>query len=234
MANTSVADVQLLFDALLSDDITYDISARRYRYKDSGKFVSKNRTIEIQKEYLAANTKKFTYLGKSIKDGTITEKELALELKKLHTSQLVIARGGVAEITHSDLGSVANLLRNQYYRGKDPKTGKRYGLRYLLRDAPNQSEAKLNQRLTMFAKASEITKFIVNEHIAKEQGLTVYRRRLGRTHKHCSSCLLYESLGWQLVSSQTLPYPKTSCECLSNCVCELVYDRPENVPVPVF
>lgn len=228
-----ITDVLFNVDALLSDDITYDRTAKRYRYKKSGQFLSRDRTIEIQKDFYAKQYDKFTHLGDKLKSNKITERELAIELKQLHISQLVISRGGVDRITNSDLGKVGSLLRSQY-NGTDKRTGKKFGLKYLFQDVDRQSEKMLNHRLTLYAKASEVVKSIVAESVAKETGLTLYKRELGQTHKHCSSCLFYNSLGWQKIAYGTLPYPKTNCECGSNCVCSLIYDSPENVGLAVI
>lgn len=230
--STLLSNAPLIFDSL-ADNITYDVETKRYRYKGNnkpgepitGSFVSRDSVLKLQKDYLDKVTQKFIDLAPKIKAGEIgAYKEAAELLKRIHVSQGIIAANGIDNLTNSQLGTIGGILKQQYNAGKDPVTGKPYGLKRLFKEIqldPNYSEAKLKQRLQLYAQSGEITRETVRQSIQAQKGLTEMKRVLGVTDNHCPECVEYASREWTIIGG--LPLPKTRCSCRANCLCSIIY-----------
>ncbi len=205
----------------LATDVYYDRVSRRYKYKSNNTFASRADVITLQKKFLSKKEREFVRLSGDILSGKIgVYKDLAKTLKQIHLSNAIIERGGIDRLTNSDLGIIGNILKQQYYSGRDEVTGQNYGLKYLLRDAPSLSEARLKQRLRLYVESAKVTAYALERATAVAAGLR-YAQRFLNPAEHCNSCIYYASLGKQLV--ETLPLPKTRCECRSNCKCTIQY-----------
>lgn len=205
----------------LADDVYYDRASRRYKYKDSNSFASREAVINLQQKYLAKKEREFVQLSSRIQAGEVgIYKELANTLKQIHISNAIIEKGGIDRLTQSDLGTIGNILKKQYYAGKDEVTGKAYGLKHLLNEAPTLSEARLKQRLQLYVESGKLSASILQRNDAISQGLQ-YAQRFLNPAEHCEDCIYYASLGRQLISY--LPLPKTRCKCRNNCKCTIVY-----------
>jgi hypothetical protein len=215
-------------DSTLTDDLEYDQRIKRFRYKDSGKFASREETINLQKKYLEQQIEKFISLAPRIKAGDITAyMQLGETLKRIHLSNAIIAANGYDNLTQRDLGQIGAILKKQYYAGYDPITNQKFGLKFLIEESKDQSETMIANRLKMFAKSGELSGTIVKANKMLDQGYDIERRILGQTHKHCKECIEYASRGWQPINS--LPKPKTMCSCRSNCVCRLEYGKKSEI-----
>lgn len=211
---------KIILDAL-STGVYYDKSTKRYKYKDSNQFASREATVNLQKKFLDAKEKEFIEMAKRIKNGEIAiYKDLSKTLKEIHLSSAIIERQGSDKLNNSDLGVIGNILKKQYYSGKDDVTGKSYGLKYLLKDATNLSEAQLRQRLRLYVETAKVTASTLKRKDAIENGATHARRFLNPA-EHCPDCIYYASLKRQIIS--VLPLPKTNCQCRSNCQCSIEY-----------
>lgn len=212
---------QLNIDALATN-IKYDQQLKRYRYIDSGRFVSREATINLQKDYLKQQTDKLTGLAARIKANEPgIAREAGETLKRIHLSNAIIAANGIDNVSQSDLGKIGNILKQQYSTGVNKETGDRFGLKFLLQESPNQSEEMIAHRLNLFAQSGGLSGNIIKESKAVEKGLRFERRILGITDHHCAECLDYAARGWQVIG--TLPKPKTACSCKSNCKCTMDY-----------
>lgn len=226
---------KLIIDAL-ADNIYYDYQTKRYRYKGqnkpgeaiTGSFVSRENVLKLQRDYLAKTIKEFTALSPRIKSGEIgVYKDAGELLKRIHISQAIIEAGGIDRLTNSDLGSIGNILKKQFYAGKT-SDGKPFGLKHFFKEVelnPEYSEAKIEQRLKMYALSGEISKNIIKQNRAASEGKTYMKRILGAA-EHCEDCIRYASLNWQPFG--TLPLPKVLCRCGVNCKCSVVYSDTPN------
>jgi hypothetical protein len=202
-------------------EIYFDVKSKRYKWTDTSKFVSKvsvnaiiDRKIELKKAELIGYSQRIT----SREIGVY--KEMTGTLKDLHILQAARAKG-FENITERDLGIIGNQLKKQYYAGVDPLTGNKYGLKFLIKDAPESSIAQIENRLRMFGESSAIIADLFKEDSAKTEGLTSSWRSLGKAHNHCEDCLRYAAMGIQPIG--VLPLPRTQCQCLANCVCSISY-----------
>lgn len=220
-------------DAALAENIYYDVAAKRYRYSNpsnvpgipiSGTFVSRKEIIRLQQNYLEKVTSEFLSLSPRMLRGEIgIYREAGDLLKKIHVSNAIIAADGIDRLSQSQLGKVGAILKKQYYSGVGELTGKKYGLKHLLKQAQNgeMSQAMLNYRLRLYAQSGAISGEVVKETAAREKGLREERRYLGATHDHCTECLEYAARGW--VPIGTNPPPKVRCTCGTNCKCRKEY-----------
>lgn len=209
----------------LATELKYDQTVKRYRYIESGKFVSREAAINLQKDYLAVQTEKLIGLAAKIKAGEPgISREVGETLKRIHVSNAIIAADGIDNLSQSDLSKVGNILKQQYNLGRDKETGDRFGIKFLLQESTDQSEKMIAHRLNLFAKSGELSGSVIKESKALDKGLTMERRTLGATDHNCPECVEYAARGWLTIGQ--LPKPKTACSCLSNCLCTLSYGMP--------
>lgn len=217
-------------DAVLPSEIYYDKVTKRYRYSGGdgkpirGTFISRQDTISLQKKHLNKLSNDLLKLTTDILSGKIGAYKDASEiLKKIHLSNAVIKAGGIDRVSQNTIGSIGNILRNQYYRGTDDK-GKPFGLKHLFKEAIDKplSEKMLKYRLEMYIKSGEISGHIAAQNLAKDEGKTEVRRIL-YPGENCPDCIRYASLGWNRLIDKILPYPKTMCICRANCNCDMIY-----------
>lgn len=202
--------------------IVFDQKTKRYREQPSNRFVSRDKAVTFHKEFVEKQKERLISFSSDIKAGKIgTMRDVAETLKSIHISNAIIAANGIDRLDNSQLGTIGNILKKQYHLGKDEKTGKRFGLKFLFQDAPNINELELQRRLSMFALSGEITGGVVSQQVALREGKTEMRRLLGVTDYHCDDCLNYANLGWQTIGK--LPIPKQKCRCLTNCACQVSY-----------
>lgn len=216
-----------MFLELLSDSLNetyrWDAKSKRYRDRISGTYVSRSTVVSWTQKYLEIEKEKFVGLAAKVKLGKPPiERELAESLRKIHVANAIVAANGIDKLSQKDLGKIGAQLKIQYYAGRG-EDGSRFGLKYLLQDAKNQSEAQITQRLNLYAQSGEITGNTVRQDKAKESGMTLMKRSLGSAHQHCPDCVSYASAGW--VGIGKLPLPKQKCICGVNCKCTVEYSK---------
>lgn len=208
----------------LATELEYDRVTKRYRYKDTKQFASREAAISLQQKFLQKQVRELVALAPQIQTGNIgVYEKVGTLLKNIHLSHAIIAANGIDNLTQSDLGTIGSILKKQYYAGVDPVTGKQFGLKFLLQDAPSQSLAMIEHRLELFAKSGELSASTIEGRKAIGIGMNIEKRVLGASHNHCDDCIYYASLGWQEINS--LPRPKSRCKCGSNCVCQMKYGK---------
>lgn len=203
--------------------IFFDTKTNRYKWSDTQKFVSKDVVRALIDDKLEQEKEALIKYSERIKSNEIgVYSDVAKTLKNIHVLEVAKIKDGFENITQSDLGTVGNQLKKQYYAGKDEKTGKPFGLKYLFQEAPNQSIGQIENRLRMFAESGNISASVVEQSTNVIAGKTSMKRMLGANHDNCEDCLKYAAMGWQSIGS--LPLPKTKCRCRSNCRCKVIYE----------
>ena len=196
----------------------YDKRSGRYRYLDTGKFVSKEAVTYLTRKNINLVQQELDLIRDQTIAGKITLTEFqaitARNLKSLHIQQSILARGGAANFTSADRLRVSETLRAENERLA--------GIARNLVDG-NLSKAQFAAQYNTFAKKSQVSfeESVLQNNI--DNGLVAMRRFLGATDKHCASCLRYAARGMQPIG--TLPLPMRACECRSNCKCRVVYYR---------
>lgn len=167
-------------------------------------------------------TEKLVSFAHEIKKGTIgTYRDVALSLKKIHILNALKVSGSTQNLSYSDLGIIGNILKKQYYQGKDESTNKPYGLKFLFKESSDLSEKMIAHRLRMFAQIGNITANILEQKKSILNGKTKMRRILGQTDFSCPECLSYAGQGWKDIGN--LPLPHQKCTCRANCKCKVEY-----------
>jgi hypothetical protein len=226
-----LSDAPLIFDALV-DGIKYDQSARRYRYQGenkpgepiTGSFVSRDAVLKLQSSYLEKLKTELVSISPRISRGEIgSYKDAATILKKIHVSEGVIAAQGIDRLTNKDLGKIGQILKNQYYQGKDRETGKSFGLKHLFKEVASGSvsEAQLSNRLSMYAESGRITRGVILQGRAIESGYTESMRIDSGDDAECADCSEYAAAGWRPIGE--LPTPGVDCQCRTRCRCRLIF-----------
>lgn len=218
---------------------TWDLAARQYRVRATGKFVSRQtirRALDraLERETLAARALANEYLDKTI---TLAEWQVGVKkiIKDTHLYSIALARGGWDRLTPSDYGRVGQQVRFHYdhldaFRA-DLEVGIPLDGRYLRR---TESYAQGSRALFHQIERLEMT----------DAGAVEERNVLApiAAERHCGQCpnLTGTALGgtglslggsaatdgWVPMGTLPLPGRRT---CLSNCFCELEFRDAEGV-----
>ena len=208
-------------------EFTYDKRLRRYRYKDSGAFAPleavlslTKRFIEKQRQFLLEETRRLTRKEMRLKE---YEETFAQVLRSTHIASAITVAGGVHKLTSKDLDDLTTNLKTQFYQGIDIRTGKRYGLKYLMRDVQlkQMSEAKLLDRVRKFLESSSISYWRILTNKKQSQGKSRAKRIL-IPGDSCADCIRYAGLGY--VSLVDLIMPGEACACGPRCRCHVIYE----------
>ena len=218
----------LISDWLRSDvlpDLVFDVRSRRWLYRDSRQFAPMQ-AVRVQAErYRNAQQLELTRLGSKYTKGEISLKQFQIDaaqaLKGIHLAEMIRALDRQDQATAERFLLIARNLQQQYYRGKDPLTGDRYGLKYLFKDVVEGrvSPGQLENRLRMFGESGKVSYWGIKANIALETMSEA--RRLLAPAEHCANCLEYARRGWQSIADTILP--TQACQCRSNCKCTLEF-----------
>jgi hypothetical protein len=209
-----------------ADEFVWDKTTGRYRYRtgaSKGQFAPRTAVLALTRSNIQARSQELIDLGDSLSNGDIDLLDFQLSaaklLKRIHLQSAILGKGGIDQMTDVDYLRVARALKIQYYDGKDPKTGKPFGLKHLANDIRNGtvSPAQLNYRLSLYAKAGSSSYWAAYQ--AAEKQLKPYGiRSLGRA-EHCADCLQYAALLPQPIEKVILP--GTRCRCGPSCQCSI-------------
>jgi len=203
-------------------DFIWDKKSQRYRYKDSGKFVSKEAIENLTKKAIAQIGDDLETVADLLVEGKISlptwTETTAKLLKNLHTYGYLLGAGGQKQMNQGDYGSLGLQIAKQY--------------RYLYKFAEDiktkgMSVAQFKNRLRMYFSAATGTLEQARMRKHRENGYR-WERRIRTKQESCQPCISYASLGWQPIG--TLPAPTQECDCLSNCGCykEFFIEKPQD------
>jgi hypothetical protein len=201
----------------MSDEFIWDKRVQRYRYKDSGKFVSLEAVQNLTRKAIFQSEKTIAKISKSLISNNIEvadwEKGFAQELRKIHSYQYLLGIGGHKNMTNIDYGVLGGEIKNELkYLRKFAQTLIKNGM----------SEAEFNRRILMYLDASTGTyeKSRLKSH--RRAGFR-WEKRIRTKNESCSPCIGFEAMGWQPIGS--LPNPTEDCICRSNCGCYKRFER---------
>lgn len=206
----------------MPSEFSWDKSTQRYRYKDSGKFVSKEAVRSLTEKYINQLKTDVSTIADKLIEGKITvatwEETTAKTLKELHLNSYALGKGGVAQMSNRDYGIIGNELRSEYeyLRGfsQDILKGE-------------LSEAGLRDRLSLYIDAAWGSYERGREESHRINGFT-WERRYRNSARSCASCIVYAARGWQPLGSQ--PHIGSACECRSKCRCHKKYSKDRRRP----
>jgi hypothetical protein len=207
-------------------DLVFDPRSRRWRYRDSQKFASMESIRNLSKKYNANQKSELQRLGSDYSSGKIDIKQFQVEaaklLKSLHLSAMIQGLDKQNDMKPERFLAVGRNLKSQYYSGKDPLTGDRFGLKYLVQDMVegNVSSSRLQSRLKMFGESDKVSLWDTRKAIALDNGIQYGRRVLGAT-ENCQQCGYYAGLG--VIPLRDIVLPATACQCRTNCKCRIEF-----------
>ena len=228
---TNILDAQVIdsYDAY-NQEFYYDKSLQRYRYQDSGKLVSSQAVENLTKQSIAQVKRDLLDVHELLIGDKISlaswESTTAEGLKRLHSWNYLLGKGGAKNMTQADNGRLG--LRLSYEYGY---------LRSFAQDIADGkvSEAQFLARTDLYVNSTSGS-FQEGKRAAHKDGGYNWEKRVRTKQESCQSCLSYAAMGWQTIG--TLPQPTQRCECRVNCGCKFVFsnenDRPSDMLVKRF
>lgn len=192
-------------------EFSFDKRTQRYRYKDSGKFLSKEAVRNLTRKSIEHLKPDVRTITQQLIDREITvaqwEEQTRNVLRRLHTWQYTLGIGGIRNFTPSDRGVLNNILKKEW--------------KYLRRLAKEINEGKLSEaqllaRVDLYVNNTDksMSKAAFKAH--KRAGYK-WEQRIRTAMESCQECINYETAGWQPIG--TLPDPGEQCTCKANCKC---------------
>ncbi|MBD2365255.1 hypothetical protein H6G36_29565 [Anabaena minutissima FACHB-250] len=206
----------------------WEKQTRRYRNKQTGRFVSKEAVYTLTVSRIELAKTDLDTLGQLLLDNKISlkswQQQTAESLKILHTQQYLLGVGGQKDllgvggqkaIQKSDYLEIARELKNQYQYLRNFAIDLTQG---------KMTEAQFKARSGMYADAAKVSYFRGEKVAAARAGFTHARRILGLA-EHCIDCPQIAALG--IVSIKDVIFPTQQCSCRIRCKCRLEFLNPE-------
>lgn len=198
-------------------EFLYDRKSQRYRYKDSGKFVSASAVRALTQKAVEQTERDLLTIGQLLIDGKINvstwEQGTQKAVKNLHLQQYLLGKGGLKNVSQRDYGILGQRVNFQY--------GKlRLFAQQLITEGA--TEAQFKARLQLYAQSARGSYEEGREQAHQEAGFS-WERRLRTKIESCSPCVTYSSAGW--VAIGTLPNAGQDCDCRARCGCYKEYSK---------
>ncbi len=185
--------------------------------------------IRLVRELSDAGGQRLAQLALRFSDGEITPAEFlrlaAVEIRNLHMGAAIAALGSPDRLETDTMAAVAVILQNQFYAGKDPVSGRVFGLKHLMSGlmAGMITLPQFQARLGMYARSARYTAdYVQIEQVKRTDSQKIYAvRNLGTNDNHCAECVEYSRRPPERLS--TIVMPGTQCSCLTNCLCSLQF-----------
>ena len=192
-------------------------TAGRYYDTDTGRFLSRARALEYVDESIAATESVVDTLAGYVADGFLAPDDFAVlaweEVKEEYIRQYMLGRGGRAQMTQADWGSVGGSLSEQmrYFKPFMEEVAK-----------GNLSKGQIRSRLRMYINSAREAYERAQAKVAAMTGQdeVIWVRSLAA--ESCPDCEAFADIGWQKVADD--PYggamPGTGdTRCLTSCRC---------------
>jgi hypothetical protein len=206
----------------LTLEFEFDRTTQRYRYKDSGKFLSKEAMQSLTKKAVGQVEKDLTVINQLLIDRKITvaawEEQTRNGLRRLHTYQYFLGIGGEGNFTPSDRGVLNNKLKQEWGY-----------LRKFAEKINNGefSEAQFLNNANLYVSNTNTTYQLAAYKSHSRAGYR-WERRIRTKTESCTECLYYELLGWRTIGN--LPHPGQDCSCRANCGCYKEFSKADFMP----
>lgn len=196
---------------------TFDRTLNRFRYKDTGRLVSRAKILALVQDFRIALDKQSDRLVEAFVEGRITPQEFKTSFASLikiqHVQALILGRGGVDKVTPEDYLALARDLKNNHY----PRLAqfiKQY-------EAGLLSKQQTKARARLYSRSTRGSLEYGKRQAEVENGGATDAQRSLANCVHCPSCLKYAALGRKPIKE--IPLPGTQCECAGNCRCSITY-----------
>lgn len=194
----------------------WDVAAAQYRNRLTGRFVSRSAIRLLLDDAISAEAIAMANNLKKLSAGALTldawYAAMRQSIKLIHLWAASAAKGGWAQMTHTEYGYVGSTVRFHYERlarfVEQLALGLPIGPRELM-------------RVTMYAEAARMTYHVVELPATILAGYTEERNVLDPAAESCAECV---SLFGEWAPIGSLPRPGERL-CLTNCRCHLEYRR---------
>jgi hypothetical protein len=206
----------------LTLEFEFDRTTQRYRYKDSGKFLSKTAMESLTKKAVAQGETDLDIINQLLIDRKIGlgawEEQTRNGLRKLHTYQYFLGIGGEGNFIPSDRGVLNNKLKQEWGY-----------LRNFAEQLNNGelSESQFLYRANLYVNSTDNTYKLAAYKSHSRAGYR-WERRIRTKTESCTECLYYELLGWRTIGN--LPQPGQDCSCRANCGCYKEFSKSDLMP----
>jgi hypothetical protein len=203
-------------------EFQFDRTTQRYRYKDSGKFLSKSAMESLTKKAIAQVKTDLDTVNRLLIDRKISvaawEEQTRNGLRRLHTWQYFLGLGGEANSIPSDVTILNERVRKefQYLRGFATRINN-----------GELSEAQFLYQANLYVNSTTNTYQLATYKSHSRAGYR-WERRIRTKTESCTECLYYELLGWRTIGN--LPQPGQECSCRANCGCFKEFSRSDLIP----
>jgi hypothetical protein len=193
----------------------WDTTRHRYVSTETERLVSIQTVNRWVRDIGAGAKERMQDLARAKAAGTISGAEFELgmreEIKQLHRTMGVLAKGGKEQMTLGDWGRVGNVVarQNDYMLG--------FGAD-IARD--QVSDAQLVARAGQYAEAGYSTYQNLDAVAKRDAGATLARRILDDGAEHCQDCPDLADAGWVPIEDIT---PIGDTECQVQCRCTIEY-----------
>ena len=192
----------------------WDASTGRYRWPN-GRFASKKEVRDAIDAALDNEIKRSRELGLALREGRVSLSVWRLEMremiKSVHLYSAALAKGGWAQLTQSDYGTVGNIVRHEYRFLERFVTG--------LNNGRVAMDGNFFDRARMYAEAGRDTYHQVERAIMKAAGY-VYESNVLHPAEHCAVCVEQRDRGRVPIGELIAIGRRT---CLRKCRCSLAY-----------
>jgi hypothetical protein len=194
---------------------TYDPRAGRYRYKSSGRFVSRTVIRDALDAALESRRNRMRLLSEQLVNGEISTfrwyREMRRAIKDVHIYSAALAEGGWDRFRPEQWGRVGALIRDEY----------RYLARFRAQIASGQQllDGSFLARVELYLEAGRSTHHVFEREVMIEIGMAEERNVL-QPADHCSECVELTERGWVPIG-ELPPIGKRICK--SRCRCYVEY-----------
>jgi len=192
-------------------------TAARYYNTATGRFLSRTQAMGFVKDSIAATERAADLLANYVADGMLSAGDFRLmmraEIKREYIRQACLAKGGRAQMTFSDWGTIGQQIKGQY----------KYLDNFAAEVAKgNLTEAQIRSRARMYINSSLQAFEGIQEKVAIEGGYDEESWHMNPALENCPDCKDFSDMGWQPVG--TFPTPGDgSTVCLTSCGCHKEY-----------
>lgn len=195
-------------------------TAARYYNTETGRFLSRAEALGYVDESIKATSSATDLLASYVSDGMIAPTDwhdlMKREIKNEYIREYILGKGGRAQMTQVDWGSIGGMLKEQY--------GYLDGFAELVASG-DLSEAAIRSRSRMYINSAREAYERAKERVAGEAGYDEELWVLGIAD-HCEDCLAFEAEGWQPIGHFPMPGAGHT-RCITNCACHKEYRKKE-------
>lgn len=196
------------------NQFTWDAATGRYRWPN-GRFASKKEIRDAIDVALQNEIVRSRELGLALREGRLSLSAWRVEMrdmiKSVHLYSAALAKGGWAQLTKSDYGTVGNIVRHEYRFLERLASG--------LNTGAIAMDGQFFDRSRMYAEAGRDTYHQIERVVMRAIGFR-FESNVLHPAEHCASCTEQTARGRVAIGTLIAIGRRT---CLRKCKCSLAY-----------